>query len=63
MLGLKGRRYKLWCSEKGNGVGGVGATVKVELCKKVVEVRRVGDDCCGFLRKCAEVDLWVCSPR
>ena len=24
MLGMKGRRYKLWWSERGDGVGGVG---------------------------------------
>ena len=28
MLGMKGRRYKLWWSEKGDGVGGVGVMVK-----------------------------------
>ena len=43
MLGMKGRRYKLWWSGKGDGVGGVGATVNEELCEKVLEVRRVSD--------------------
>ena len=43
MLGLKGRRYDLWWSGKGDGVGGVGVMVKEELCEKVVEVRRVSD--------------------
>ena len=38
MLGMNGRRYKLWWSEKGDGV-----MVKVELCEKVVDVRRVSD--------------------
>ena len=33
MLGMKGRRYKLWWSGKGDGVGGVGAMVKEELYK------------------------------
>ena len=42
MLGLKGKRYKLWWSEKGDGVGGVGVVVKEELCEKVVDIRRVG---------------------
>ena len=42
MLGMKGRRCRLWWSGKGDGVGGVGLMVK-ELCKKVVEVRRVSD--------------------
>ena len=37
ILGMKGRRYKLWWSGKGDGVGGVGAMVKEELCEKVVE--------------------------
>ena len=52
MLWMKGRRYKLRWSEKGDGVGGVGVMVKEELCVKVVEVRRVSnvsDVCCvGF---------------
>ena len=40
MLGMNGRRYKLWWS--GDGVGGVGVMVKEELCEKALEVRRVG---------------------
>ena len=43
MLEMKGRRYKLWWSGKGDGVGGVGVLAIEELCKKVVEVRMVGD--------------------
>ena len=43
MQGKKGRRCKLWWSEKGDGVGGVGVMVKEELGKNVVEVRRVSD--------------------
>ena len=43
MLGMKGRRYKLWWSGKRDGVGGVGVMVKEELCEKVVEVRMVSD--------------------
>ena len=42
MLEMKGRRYKLWWSGKGDGVGGVGVLAIEELCKKVVEVRMVG---------------------
>ena len=42
MLGMKGMRYKLWWSEKGDGDGGVGAMVK-ELCEMVVEVRKPSD--------------------
>ena len=38
MIGMKGRRYKLWWSGKGDGVRGVGVMVKEELCKKMVEV-------------------------
>ena len=40
ILGVKGRRYKLSWSGKGNGVGVV---VKGELCEKVVEVRRLSE--------------------
>ena len=43
MLGMKGRRYKMWWSGKGDEVGGVGAVAKEELCEKVVEVIRVND--------------------
>ena len=43
MLGMKGRRYKLWWSGTGDGFGGVGVMVKEVLCEKVVEVRGVGD--------------------
>ena len=46
MLGMKGRRYKLWWSGKGDGVGVVGVMVMEELCERVVEVRGVSDDCC-----------------
>ena len=41
MLGMKGRRYRLWCSGKGYGVGGVVVMMKEELCEKVVEIRRI----------------------
>ena len=41
---MKGRRYKLWWSGKGDEVGGgVGVMVKGEMCEKVVEVEMVGD--------------------
>ena len=36
MLGMKGRRYKLWRPGKGDGY--VAAMVKEELCENVVEV-------------------------
>ena len=41
MLGMKGRRYKLWLSGKGDG--NVGDMVMEELCEKVVDVRGVSD--------------------
>ena len=65
MLGMKGRRYKLWWSGKGDGVGGVGVIVKEELCKKELEVRRLSDsdDCCCPRIGCLEDDYWVCSPK
>ena len=31
--------------------------------KKIVEVRRLSDDCCSFLRGSAEVGLWICSAK
>ena len=40
MLGMIGRRYKLWWSVKGDGVGGVGVMVKEELCEKVVRSKK-----------------------
>ena len=43
MLVMKGRRYKLLWSGKGDGVGGVGVMVKDGLCEKVVELRRVSE--------------------
>ena len=39
MLWMKGRRYKLCWSGKGDGVGGVGVMLKEELC----EVGRVSE--------------------
>ena len=35
---MKGRRYKLCWSGKGDGVSGVRVMVKEELCEKVIEV-------------------------
>ena len=43
ILGMKGKRYKLWWSGKEDGVGGVGVMVKEDLCEKVVEERRASD--------------------
>ena len=43
MLGMKGRKYKLWWYGKGDGVGYVGVMVKEKKCETVVEVRRVSD--------------------
>ena len=37
MLGMKGRRYKLLWSGKGDGVGGVGVVVLEGLCEMTVE--------------------------
>ena len=37
--------------------------IKEKLWEKVAEIRRVSDDCCCFLRGCAEVDLCVCSAK
>ena len=43
MLGMKGMTCKLWWSGNGDGVGGLGVMVKVELCEKMVDVRRLSD--------------------
>ena len=43
IVGMKGTRYKLWWSGKGDRVCGEGVMVKEELCDKVLEVRRVSD--------------------
>ena len=43
LIGLQGRRYKLWWSGNQEGCGGVGVMVKEELYDKVVEVTRVND--------------------
>ena len=42
MLGMKGRIYNMWCSGKGDGVGGVGVMVK-DLFRQMLEVRRLID--------------------
>ena len=34
MLGMKGKRYRLWCSGTGDVVGGVGVMVNEKLCVK-----------------------------
>ena len=34
MIGMKGRKYKLWRSGKGDGFGGVGIMVKENLRKR-----------------------------
>ena len=41
LIGVQGRRYKLWWSGNYEGHGGVGVLVKEELYDKVVEVRKV----------------------
>ena len=43
MLGMKGRRYRLWWSGKKDGIGSVRAMVKEEQSEMVVEVRRLSD--------------------
>ena len=62
---MKGRRYKLWCSGKGDGAGGVGAMVKEELCE-VMEVGMVSDEMMTAVlvsEERAKADLWVCSVK
>ena len=38
---MKGRKYELWCSGRGDGVGGVGVVVSEELFEKLLEVKNV----------------------
>ena len=42
-LGMEGRGYKLWWSDKEDEVCGVRVMVKYELYKKVSEIKRVSD--------------------
>ena len=42
LMGVKGRRYKLW-SGNSDDTEGVGVLVEEELCEKVVDVRRRSD--------------------
>ena len=49
LLGVKGWRYKQWCSGKGDRVGCVGAMVKEELFEKVVEIRKACDRVMSFV--------------
>ena len=62
MQWMKGWRYKLWWSGKGDGVGGVGVMVKEELCEKVVEVRRLSDRVTTFIVVFEEdVQRFICG--
>ena len=42
-VGVRGRKYKLWCSGNNDGIDGVGILVKEELCEKVVEIQIKSD--------------------
>ena len=49
MLGMNRKRYKLWWSGKGDGVGGMGVMMQGCVCENAVKVRMVSDDyCCCF---------------
>ena len=61
MLGMKGRRYKLWWSGKGDGVIGVGVIVKEKLCDKVVEARRVSDSLMSVVVFVEDVLRLICG--
>ena len=43
MLGMKGRKYEMWWSDKADEVGGAGIMVMEELCEKMVEVRKLSE--------------------
>ena len=43
LIGLHGRRYKLWWSGNQEGYGGVCVLSKGELHDKVIDIRRVND--------------------
>ena len=46
MLGMEGRKYKLWWAGRRDGVGGVVVMVMEKLCDKVVEAGRVSHSKC-----------------
>ena len=61
LIGLQGRRYKLWWSGNQEGYGEVGVLVKEELYKKVNEVRRVDDRVMSLAIFFEEVLRVVCA--
>ena len=67
ILRMKLKRYKPWWSGKGDGVGGVGATVKEELCEKMIEVRMVSDKLMTVVAAVFEEDelrlICGCAPQ
>ena len=40
MMGVWGRKYKLWWKGNNDRIGGVGVLVREELCEKVVEKKK-----------------------
>ena len=42
-LGSSGRKFKLWWSGNENNIGGVGISVREDLCMNAVEINRISD--------------------
>jgi len=55
------RRCKLWWSGNNSGTGGIGISVKEELCEKIVEVRRKSDRVMAMVMAFGEVVRVVCA--
>ena len=64
LMGLQGRKYKLWWSGNQEGYGGVGVLVK-KLCDQVIEVRRVNDRVMSLAIVFEEVlrVVWAYAPQ
>ena len=61
LMGLQGRKYKLWWLRNQEGYGWVGVLVKKELHYKVIEVRRENDRVMSLAIIFEEVLIIVCS--
>ena len=66
LIGLQGRKYKLWWSGNQEGCGGVEVLIKGELYDKVIDVRRVDDRVMSLVIVLEEEVVrvvWACAPQ